>query len=380
MSYILDLAKSSSPIIKDEHILESNYIPDTIVGRHKQQEEMWPPLSHLMKGQPAHHLLLMGHNGSGKTVVIRSVLRDLETVTDFQTIYLPSVRDPKSNSVMRRLLEASGVALPPKDESVASLINLLDKHLSTIDKPIIFIFDEIDFFISKDMWTVLNYIVRERDMATVVGTTNDPRLLSKIPDKKLISAYRPSTVTFPPYNTDELREILESRAEKALYANVLEAEVIPRCAALAVRLNNGDARYAISLLSKAAEICHTNLQKKVTSEDVIQAVQELENEEYDKIASLLSERHKNILRILIIKDNIRRAELQEVYETNNSYDVISDVWFARELRTLEEFGLIIRWSKGKGRGLGVTWFVSLHEDIDKEKLKEVLYRDLGGGA
>src|SRR5450759_2628519 len=125
MSYILELAKSTSPIIKNGRVFEPNYIPDTVIGRKKQQKEMWPTLSYLMTGQPAHHLLLTGLNGTGKTVMIKSILRDLETVASFKTIYLRGMRDPKPNAVMRDLSEAAGIDLSSKDESVASLIACL---------------------------------------------------------------------------------------------------------------------------------------------------------------------------------------------------------------------------------------------------------------
>jgi len=374
MSYILELAKSTSPIIKNGRVFEPNYIPDTVIGRKKQQKEMWPTLSYLMTGQPAHHLLLTGLNGTGKTVMIKSILRDLETVASFKTIYLRGMRDPKPNAVMRDLSEAAGIDLSSKDESVASLIAKLDAHISSTDIPTIFVFDEIDFFFSKDMWAILNYIVREQRMATVIGTSNDLRVLDKIPDKKLASVFKPKEVVFPPYELEELRDILDARAAEALYADALDNTVVPLCAAFAVQHSQGDARHAIFLLSKAAEICFENQRKKVTEADVREAEVSLESEMFDSTKKVLTKRHKDILKLLIERPEMRRAELLEKYE-HTSGETISTVWIAKEFRILEDLGLITRWSRGKGKGRGVSWMISLNDDVDKKRLSDFLESD-----
>ncbi|MGB8311413.1 MAG: hypothetical protein WCE81_06080 [Halobacteriota archaeon] len=61
-------------------------------------------------------------------------------------------------------------------------------------------------------------------------------------------------VTFPAYNALQLQDILKYRSEHAFYPHTLGHKVIDICAGLAAQ-RNGDARYALDLLSTAANLC-----------------------------------------------------------------------------------------------------------------------------
>ena len=64
-------------IFKDSYVLETDYIPDSLVGRDEEikavAEIFFPLFRH---GKPG-HAFIYGPPGSGKTVVIKHVLRQL---------------------------------------------------------------------------------------------------------------------------------------------------------------------------------------------------------------------------------------------------------------------------------------------------------------
>ena len=91
-----------------------------------------------------------------------------------------------------------------------------------------------------------------------------------ITDARDQSSYHYVDVTFPPYNADQLREILEYRSEHAFCPHALDYFVIPLCAALAAQ-RNGDARYALDLLSTAANLCEEEGRTKVEEKNVRRA-------------------------------------------------------------------------------------------------------------
>ena len=87
-----------------------------------------------------------------------------------------------------------------------------------------------------------------------------------ITDARDLSSFHPVDVAFAPYDASQLRDILEYRVEQAFYPSALSDEVTPLCAALAAQ-RNGDARYALDLLSIAADLCEEG-RTTVTEEDV----------------------------------------------------------------------------------------------------------------
>ncbi|MGZ4864622.1 MAG: Cdc6/Cdc18 family protein [Halobacteriota archaeon] len=87
---------------------------------------------------------------------------------------------------------------------------------------------------------------------------------------RALSSFHPVGVTFSSYDAMQLRDILEYRVEQAFYPDALSNEVIPLCADLAAQ-RNGDARYALDLLSTAADLCEEEDRSTVTEEDVRRA-------------------------------------------------------------------------------------------------------------
>src|SRR5664280_275988 len=71
-----------------------------------------------------------------------------------------------------------------------------------------------------------------------------PRVRSSLRDREIV---------FPPYNAQQLVDILHERSEMSFKDGVLNNDVIPLCAALAAK-EEGDARYALDLLRTSGEL------------------------------------------------------------------------------------------------------------------------------
>ncbi|MDY6774058.1 MAG: cell division control protein Cdc6, partial [Candidatus Nanohaloarchaea archaeon] len=84
-------------------------------------------------------------------------------------------------------------------------------------------------------------------------------------------------IIFPPYNALELREILESRAEKGFSDEALEDGVISKCSALAAQ-EHGDARRALDLIRVAGELAERSEAETVTKSHVDRAQEKIERD------------------------------------------------------------------------------------------------------
>ncbi|MBN1455622.1 MAG: cell division control protein Cdc6, partial [Methanomicrobia archaeon] len=91
---------------------------------------------------------------------------------------------------------------------------------------------------------------------------------------------------FLPYTTEELKDILYERAERAFVEDALEESVIPLCAALA-NSGLGDAGYALELLLASAEIAEQSGAKPVRADHVRYASEHIaQSREAERIAAL----------------------------------------------------------------------------------------------
>ena len=87
----------------------------------------------------------------------------------------------------------------------------------------------------------------------------------------------------PPYNAEQLIDILRIRAELGFRSGALDDVVIPLCAALSAQ-EHGDARRAIDILRIAGEIAEGNGANKIEEMDVRKAFVKVEN---DMVLSLI---------------------------------------------------------------------------------------------
>jgi cell division control protein 6 len=91
---------------------------------------------------------------------------------------------------------------------------------------------------------------------------------------------------WPPYDANQLREILETRAQIGFNNGVLSDAVIPLCSALAAQ-EHGDAGKALTLLEYAGEIAVKKGGEIVTESDVRDAQNRLEMDRITEVTKTL---------------------------------------------------------------------------------------------
>jgi cell division control protein 6 len=184
----------------------------------------------------------------------------------------------------------------------------------------VIILDEIDKLVYKSGDDVLYHLSKINDDLTkakvsIIGISNDlkftdfldPRVKSRLGEEKLV---------FPPYNAEQLRDILMQRAELAFRDNVVEHGVISLCAALAAQ-EHGDARRALELLRVAGELAERNNEKKVTEAYVYKAKNKIELDCIAEVVRTLPTQSKLLLFGMILNEEGGRLKLTtgDVYTT-----------------------------------------------------------------
>jgi len=76
---MLDAAENGITLIKNRDILHYTYIPDTILHRDSEQEQVTQSLIPILKHSRPSNLLVYGKPGTGKTLVVKKILSKIQS-------------------------------------------------------------------------------------------------------------------------------------------------------------------------------------------------------------------------------------------------------------------------------------------------------------
>jgi cell division control protein 6 len=198
-------------------------------------------------------------------------------------------------------------------------------------------------------------------------------------------------MVFPPYNAEELKEILKRRAEHAFKQGVVDDSALSLAAAFSAQ-ESGDARTAVMLLLRAGEVADRKGSDKITDEDVKKAKSKVEEELILNMISTLPEQQQVVLYAISVlsleKKGIRKitgqleegvlfsGEIYDEYEKiakNMGKEIVTARWYREYISELEMYGLILSTNSGKGFK-GQSRLIKL--GFDAKKIRQLLEKEL----
>ena len=277
-------------IFKNRGALDSSYIPDELPHRDKEIQKIAEITACALMGDTPPSFLCYGMTGTGKTATIRYVSQklaqqSLENKPWWIYINCNVVSTPYRilahiyNTISgKEKIPPTGL---PKDIIFKQLLGLMDQKIG--NSICFLVLDEIDILANKrgsnEILYDLTRLNENLDLCktSLIGISNKLKFKESLDPRVLSSLGEEAPIVFHPYNANELREILQKRANIAFYDGALEEEVIGLCAGLAAK-EDGDARKALQLLRKAGEIAHRAQNKVVTTKHVYDAREDLEKD------------------------------------------------------------------------------------------------------
>jgi len=333
---LLNKADQGNLIIKNPNVLRHDYIPSSILHRDKQQELVTQALLPLYKKSIPPNLLVYGKPGTGKTLVIKKVLTQIQNRVDKNSHRIKiATTNAKDQSNLYNVLVDLGrqlglkskkttddkLWLPSTGLSISEVFNRILYNIEKNKTNTVFLIDEIDHLaklIDKTGKDILYSITRanlklKNGSLSLIGISNDIRFKEEL-DPRVISTLSEEELVFPAYVTNEIKEILEDRIPLAFEENSVSSGALNLCASMACR-EHGDARRAIKLLDVAAKTAELNQDVSITDEHVRLAAQKIE---IDKEAQQLNafSLHEKLLVIVIMKSpNISTGDVYSAYKS-----------------------------------------------------------------
>ncbi len=386
------LAKDS--LFNDKSALLSSYMPDNVLFREEQIQEVANILAPALRMERPSNLFIYGKTGTGKTLSMKHILTSMAEIAEknrvpLKPIYLncklKRVADTEYR-LLAQLIKEFGKEVPstglPTDEVYSTFYQLLDQQ----EQIVLLVLDEIDQLTKKIGDEILYNLTRinaelRRSQICLIGISNNLIFAENL-DPRVKSSLSEEEVIFPPYNALQIQDILRKRSAIAFQESVIQVGVIEKCSAYAAR-EHGDVRRSIDLLRVAGELA----ERKGSSNIEIQHLDEAEQKvESDKIVSAALGQPKQfqtvLYSILLIAPEKRRFFTGEIYDVYSSickkasFNVLTQRRISDILAELDMLGIINAKIISKGR-YGRTREITcpLEENLTI-KLRELLEKSL----
>jgi cell division control protein 6 len=389
---LFDSFPRESRIFANKEYLKHTYIPTKLLHREEQIQLLAKVLAAPLRGEVPSNVLIYGKTGTGKTVVTRFVLQELEKAPAPLRVVGLYMNCANVNTQYRVLAKITSFLLEDLREKLGPfqfqrtglpekipatgwptdlVLEVLVRALEQESKLVIVALDEIDKLLETGGHEVLYHLSRLNcDLSTsklsLIGISNSTGFLDFL-DPRIRSSLGEVQIVFPPYNAIQLTDILEERAKLGFREGALAEGVTKLCAALAAR-EHGDARKALDLLRTAGEVAEEKGAERVELEHVREASDRLQRSAVEEVLRTLPLHQKLVLlSVVILKQNGCRLSLGEIYryykricEHNPDLTPVSPRAVKNYLDELDMLGIVSTSVVSRGRGGRATEVLDLN--------------------
>ena len=395
---IFERELQKTTVFTDRNALSQHYLPDVLPHRERQIEQVTKLLAPALSGKRIHNLFVYGKTGIGKTATTRHVIAKLIQIKEkykanVDALYVNCHSIKSTYGVMLKCAEYCDQQLTGREKlqgfPLQKLLEKLMKHVNEHSTTFIVVLDEIDKI--HNLNELMYALTRandelEKGHVAIIGITNN-LMFKKQLDPRSKSTLCEEEIVFPPYNAEQLSEILAQRVKLGFKPGIVNGKAVELASAIAAQ-ESGDARYALKLLLKAGEIADETSTREVNEDKIVKAKKGVEDEIVYEAISQLPEHQKIALYAIanLAADNSHYDRLdgageERVMFSGEVYEKYSGIckklgkeektarWCREYINELEMQGLVTTKLSGKGIR-GNTTLINL--TVPPKKVCEVI--------
>ncbi|MFD1571193.1 Cdc6/Cdc18 family protein [Halorubrum laminariae] len=377
---LFDDLLSGEPIFENKEVLRPSYTPHELPHRNDQINRMATILVSALRGETPSNILIYGKTGTGKTASAKFVSQELESTSQKYDVpcEVEYINCEVTDTQYRVLAQLANTFIEKNQQVIADRLDRLrdlrsaadddpttlsDTKFSTVDdleaqiaefeadaeemeevpmtgwptdrvystffeavdyheRVVVIMLDEIDKLVEKSGDDTLYNLSRmnselDRSRISIMGISNDLKFTDFL-DPRVKSSLGEEEIVFPPYDANQLRDILQHRADISFKQDALTDDVIPLCAAFAAQ-EHGDARRALDLLRTAGELAERSQAEIVAETHVRKAQDKIELDRVVEVVRTLPTQSKIVLFAVILLEkngvhNINTGEVFNIYK------------------------------------------------------------------
>ncbi len=259
-------------VFKNRKYLTWTWIPtkNLIVHRKKELTDIAKMLYPLLRSESPSNFIIYGTPGSGKTVSVRIVMKDIEEIGEKKNYKIIYVKCGEYRTTYQILAKIGDIlSFGYSGTNTSKYYELMKKFLRS--NLIVLVLDEMDKIIEGND-TIFNFTRLEN--LSLMGIANNLNFTKEY-EKNTLSSLSERTIIFNKYDANQLKDILEKRAIEGFKKGTFSNKVINKCAALAAQ-EHGDARKALDLLRASGEVADDQGSKKILETHIDMAEKKLD--------------------------------------------------------------------------------------------------------
>ena len=327
---VFDALTSEGHIFRNRSVLSSDYVPEDFPHRNDEIDQVAHILRPALEGSRPSNILIYGQTGTGKTAVARYICDQLKdkVTANGGAIHTAHINCKRVNTPYGILANIGQTYTTNWEDSIPHTGWRLEQVYAALCRKAeeaggiaLVVLDEVDALVKKSGDEVLYHLTGiNADLGnarmSLIGISNDTKFTTFL-DPRVKSRLGEESLTFPPYNALQLRDILDQRAGQAFHEGALDPQVLSLCAGRAAQ-EHGDARKALDLLRIAAEMAERDGSRQVTVDYVNRAESMMEQDQVRKMVLQLPLQHKAVLASILANESQSRLDRQttgDVYDT-----------------------------------------------------------------
>jgi cell division control protein 6 len=269
MANIFEASKKTSNIIKNEDVLNYEYVPKLLPYREGLVQEIANSIKPMLEERKGTNLFIHGAPGIGKTASMKWVLRELgEHTDDIISLYINCWSNHTKYFIfldMANQLKLSFI----QGKSAEHILQQVEYKLK--DKNAVFVFDEVD---KAEDSNFLYQVIERFPRCTILLASNASDYTLKI-DPRIKSRLMIRSLEFKPYSLNEIFGILKERSKIALTSESIDIALLKQIAN--ITSDKGDIRVGLFILREAAKNAENENRKKIEEKDIKHVLNQLEN-------------------------------------------------------------------------------------------------------
>jgi cell division control protein 6 len=378
--------ESEDPVFADKELLDIEHIPDEerIIGREDEISNLANSIHPAIRGGKPRNTLIYGKTGTGKSLVAKHVTQSAENFaheqgTRLDRAYIDCTQATTETQVVIKLArifnrpDETDISVPLSGLSTNAYYDRLWQILDTLHDVVIIILDEVDKLQENNVLMQLSRAGEAGKIDSckvgILAISNKISFKDSL-DERVLSSLQEREFIFPPYDANQLREIMRHRQD-AFREGALTGDVIPLAAAFAAQ-EHGDARKALDILRNAGELAKDDDSDVVREEHVRNA---REKADIDRFSKLLQDQPTQSKAAVYALSLLADGSKQEEFPTREIYERYEKLTESLDIDPLSQRRMSDRLNEqafldilgvtdrvGRGRGKGMTNFYYLLEE------------------
>ncbi|MEK6967925.1 MAG: AAA family ATPase [Nanoarchaeota archaeon] len=355
MSVFKDMLGAGESLFLNAVALDFDYHPKILLYREAEQRAIAAAIKPLFADRTGRNLFVHGPPGIGKTIACKHVLDELEEQTDeIQALYVNCWQKNTTFKILVELCDLLGYKFT-QNKNTEQLLDIIKKIVNKGSA--VLVFDEVDKLEDVNfLYTLIEHIFKK----TIILITNEKNWIVNL-DDRVKSRFLAEMLEFKPYNEAEIKGILKHRADFAFVSGVLEPLAFDAVCRKTFMLK--DVRAGLYLLRESGNAAEERSSKKISVDDVNNAIAKLEEFKIKDIEAL-EEDMRMILDLIKQNSGDKIGELYRKYSDAGGKAVYKT--FQRKIEKLAQ-GKYIETEKIPGGAEGKTTIVKYSSE---KKLSE----------